>query len=50
LFNLAKKYQVFYLFRPKFATESQQNSALSAKKGDFEPQYITLTTIKNLEI
>ena len=33
---------------PKFATESQQKSALSVKKGDFEPQYFTLRTIKKL--
>ena len=44
----SQNYHVFYVFWPKFATEIQQKSALSVKKGDFEPQYFTLRTIKKL--
>ena len=43
--KISQNYHVLNHFLPKFANESQQKSALSVKKGDFEPQHLTLRTI-----
>ena len=45
---ISQNYHVFYVFWPKFANESQQKIHYQLKKGDFEPQYFTLRTIKKL--
>ena len=46
--QISQNYHVFYLFWQNFAIKSEQKSTLSVKKGDLEPQYFTLRTMKKL--